>query len=62
MKWIKGLKNFGVFGGSVILSLVAIILALMIAGIIQVLLGKEFQPEIFLAAVVVALALAITQA
>ena len=58
MKWIKGLKNFGVFGGSVILSLVAIILALMIAGIIQVLLGKEFQPEIFLAAVVVALALA----
>jgi len=58
MKWMKGLKKFGVAGGAVILSLASVILAVILVGGIQVLLRTGFQPEMFLGAVVVALVLA----
>jgi signal transduction histidine kinase len=58
MKWMKSLKEFGVAGGAVILSVVAMCLAGLIAGIIQLLIGKSFEPEIFLAAILIALVLA----
>lgn len=57
MKWIKGLKEYGVAGGAVLLSVAAAFLALVVAGVIQVLL-RSFQPEMFLAALLIALALA----
>ena len=58
MKWLKGLKNFGVAGGAVILSLAAVLLALGMAGGIQLLLRTGFEPEMLLAAMLIALALA----
>lgn len=57
MKWIKSLKDFGVAGGTAILTAVAVILAVIIAGVIQ-LLFRTIQPEMFLAAFVIALTLA----
>ena len=53
MKWIKSLKDFGVAGGTAILTAVAVILAVIIAGVIQ-LLFRTIQPEMFLAAFVIA--------
>ncbi len=58
MRWIKGLKQFGVAGGAVILSVASMFLAVLIAGGIQVLIGTGFRPEMFLAAILIALALA----
>jgi signal transduction histidine kinase len=58
MNRLKGLKRFGVWGGAVILSVAAIILAVAIASGIQLLFGSGFQPETFLAAILAALVLA----
>ena len=57
MKWMKGLKEFGVAGGAIILSSVSTFLAVLIAGVVQVLTGVGFRPELFLAAILIALAL-----
>lgn len=58
MKWIKGLKAYGVWGGMVILTAVSVVLAVTIAGGVQLLLRTGFQPEMLLAAFVIALLLA----
>lgn len=58
MNWIKGLKKFGALGGAVILTVASVFLAIIVAEIIQVLLGTGFQPEMFLAVFLVALVLA----
>jgi signal transduction histidine kinase len=58
MKWLKGLKKFGVWGGAVILSVASIILAVVLAGGIQMLFGTGFRLEAFLAAILMALVLA----
>ena len=57
MKWMKGLKRFGVAGGAVILSVVSMFLAFIIAGVIQMLIGAGFRPEMFLTAILIALVL-----
>jgi signal transduction histidine kinase len=57
MKWIKGLKQFGVAGGAIILSAASMFLAVLIAGGVQVLTGAGFRPELFLAAILIALVL-----
>ena len=58
MKWIKGLKSFGVAGGTAILTAAFVSIAVILAGIIQWLLRARFQPEMFLVAFVIALMLA----
>jgi signal transduction histidine kinase len=58
MKWMKGLKKFGVGGGAVILSVAAMVLAVILAGAIQMLLGTGFRSEMVLAAILIALVLA----
>lgn len=57
MRWFTGLKKFGVAGGAMVLSVVAMFLAALIAGVIQVVAGTAFYPEMFLAAVLIALIL-----
>ena len=57
MKWMKGLKHFGVAGGAVILSVTSIFLAVIIAGVIQTIIETGFRPEMFLAAILIALVL-----
>lgn len=52
------MKRFGVWGGAVILSGVSIILAAILAGMIQALFGRAFQLNTFLAAILTALLLA----
>jgi signal transduction histidine kinase len=58
MKLIKGLKDFGVAGGTAILTALSVILAVILAGVIQLLLRTGFQPAALLTAFVVALVLA----
>ena len=58
MKWIKRLKQFGVIGGTVILISLSLVLAVVIAGVIQVLSGMGFRPDVFLVAILVTLVLA----
>ena len=58
MRWINNLKQFGVAGGTLILSSLSLVLAVIMAGGIQVLSGTGFRPELFLAAILIALALA----
>ena len=48
MKWMKGLKKFGVAGGALILSVASVTLAVILTGIIQMLFRMGFQPEMFL--------------
>ena len=57
MKLFKGLKKFGALGGTLILTVSGAFLAALIAGVILALYGKGFQPEIFLAAILIALVL-----
>jgi len=56
MKWIKRLKEFGVVGGTAILTAVSVVLAVILAGVVQLLFGA-LEPEMFLVAFVIALAL-----
>jgi len=58
MKTIKNLKKYGALGGAVILTVLAVVLALVLTSGAQFLLGTGFQPEMFLVVFVVALALA----
>lgn len=58
MKLIKGLKNFGVTGGALILTGAAVVLALLIAAGVQMLSGAVLQPGLFLGAILIALVLA----
>ena len=58
MKWMKGLKKFGVAGGALILSVASVTLAVILTGIIQMLFRMGFQPEMFLGAILIALVLA----
>ena len=58
MKWIKGLKEYGVWGGTTILTAVSVIVAVILAGGVQLVLETGFQPDMLLAAFVVALVLA----
>jgi signal transduction histidine kinase len=58
MRLLKGLKDFGVAGGTAILTAVSVILAVILAGVIQLILNTGFQPEALLTAFVVALVLA----
>lgn len=57
MKWMKGLKQFGVAGGAIVLSAMSAFLAVLIAGGVQVLTRAGFRPELFLAAILIALTL-----
>ena len=59
MKWIKSLKQFGAPGGTAILSAVSVILAVILTGIFQLVIGMGFQPIMFMAVVLVVLALAV---
>jgi len=59
MKQIRSLKQFGVAGGTVILTAVSLVLAVIIAGVIQILSGAGFELELFLAALLIALVLAV---
>jgi len=58
MKWLKGLKKFGVWGGAVILSVASIGLAIILAAVIEILFRTGLRPGMFLAAILVALVLA----
>lgn len=58
MKWIKKLKSFGAPGGTAILTAISVILAVILAGCVQLVLRTGLQPEMFLVAFVVALVLA----
>jgi signal transduction histidine kinase len=58
MKWFKGLKKFDVMGGTAILSVTSVFLAVLVAGGIQLLSGIGFQLVMFLAAIAIALLLA----
>jgi len=57
MRWINKLKQFGVTGGTVILVSVSMVIAVLIAGGIQVVSGAGFQWAMFLAAILIALVL-----
>ena len=59
MKHIRNLKQFGVVGGTVIFTAVSLVLAVLIAGIVQILSGAGFELELFLAALLIALVLAV---
>jgi signal transduction histidine kinase len=58
MKWLKGLKKFGVGGGALILSVSAVILSVIVTGGVQFLFRTSFQPDMFVAAIVIALVIA----
>jgi signal transduction histidine kinase len=57
MKWIKGLKRFGVLGGALVLTVASVFVAVLLVWGIQVLARTGFQAGMFLVAILIALAL-----
>jgi signal transduction histidine kinase len=59
MNWNKWLQQFGVSGGTAILSAIAITIAVALAAAVQMAVGKGFQMEVFVAAGLIALVIAL---
>ena len=58
MQTIKSFKKFGAAGGAVILTVLAVVLAMELTGWVQLLLRTGFDPEMFLAVFIATMTLA----